>query len=104
MWRVSEDDLAAYLERCYQETQERIAAGTIKDEAPEGDETRSMRSAMASVYSAGKVEYRLLVTGRRAACFYGGRCGGQGSGDCRVNHTGNIWAIYAFQFPEYCPD
>jgi excisionase family DNA binding protein len=37
MWRVSEDDIAAYLERCYQETQEWIAAGTIKDEAPEGD-------------------------------------------------------------------
>lgn len=33
MWRVSEDDLEAYLERCYQETQERIAAGTIKAEA-----------------------------------------------------------------------
>jgi excisionase family DNA binding protein len=27
MWRVSEDDLADYLERCYQETQERIATG-----------------------------------------------------------------------------
>ncbi|WP_426990811.1 helix-turn-helix domain-containing protein [Pseudarthrobacter sp. Y6] len=38
MWRVSEDDLAAYVERCYQETQERIAAGTIKADAPEGDE------------------------------------------------------------------
>lgn len=38
MWRVSEDDLADYLERCYQETQERIAAGTIKDEVPEGDD------------------------------------------------------------------
>lgn len=32
MWRVSEDDLADYLERCYRETQERIAAGTIKVE------------------------------------------------------------------------
>lgn len=38
MWRVSEDDLAAYLERCYQETQERIETGTIKDETPEGDD------------------------------------------------------------------
>ncbi len=38
MWRVSEDDLADYLERAYKDTQERIAAGTIKDEAPEGDD------------------------------------------------------------------
>src|SRR5687768_7285372 len=38
MWRVSEDDLADYLERCYQETQERIAAGTIKAEALDGDD------------------------------------------------------------------
>jgi hypothetical protein len=38
MWRVSDDDLADYLERCYQETQDRIAAGTIKDEVPEGDD------------------------------------------------------------------
>ena len=38
MWRVSEDDLADYLERCYQETQERIAAGTIKAETPEGED------------------------------------------------------------------
>lgn len=30
MWRVSEDDLADYLERCYQETQERIAAGNVE--------------------------------------------------------------------------
>lgn len=38
MWRVSEDDLAAYLERCYGETQERIAAGNIKAETPDADE------------------------------------------------------------------
>jgi excisionase family DNA binding protein len=38
MWRVSEDDLEAYLERCYQETQERIDAGTIKAETLEDDE------------------------------------------------------------------
>lgn len=38
MWRVSEDDLEAYLERCYQETQERIAAGTIKAEALDGED------------------------------------------------------------------
>jgi excisionase family DNA binding protein len=38
MWRVSEDDLADYLERAYQETQERIAAGTIKAEALEDEE------------------------------------------------------------------
>lgn len=38
VWRVSEDDLADYLERCYQETQERIAAGILKDEVPEGDD------------------------------------------------------------------
>lgn len=37
-WRVSEDDLADYLERCYQDTQERIAAGTIKPETSEGDD------------------------------------------------------------------
>jgi excisionase family DNA binding protein len=30
MWRVSEDDLAAYLERAYTETQDRIAAGTME--------------------------------------------------------------------------
>ncbi|NMR32361.1 helix-turn-helix domain-containing protein [Crystallibacter degradans] len=38
MWRVSEDDLEAYLERCYQETEERIAAGTIKAEALDGED------------------------------------------------------------------
>ena len=38
MWRVSEDDLADYLERCYQETQERIAAGTINAEALDGED------------------------------------------------------------------
>lgn len=38
MWRVSEDDLAAYLERCYQETQERIAAGSINAEALDGED------------------------------------------------------------------
>lgn len=38
MWRVSEDDLADYLERAYKETQERIAAGTIKAEALEDEE------------------------------------------------------------------
>jgi excisionase family DNA binding protein len=38
MWRVSEDDLGAYLERCYQETQERIAAGTIKAETLDGED------------------------------------------------------------------
>lgn len=38
LWRVSEDDLEAYLERCYQETQERIAAGTIKAETSEGED------------------------------------------------------------------
>ena len=38
LWRVSEDDLAAYLERCYQETQERIAAGTVKAESLEGED------------------------------------------------------------------
>lgn len=38
VWRVSEDDLADYLERAYKETQERIASGTIKAETPEGDE------------------------------------------------------------------
>lgn len=36
MWRVSEDDLAAYVERCYQETQERIAAGSV--EVPTGQD------------------------------------------------------------------
>jgi excisionase family DNA binding protein len=30
MWRVSEDDLADYLERCYQETQQRIATGSAE--------------------------------------------------------------------------
>lgn len=38
MWRVSEDDLADYLERAYQETQDRIAAGTIKAEASDGED------------------------------------------------------------------
>ncbi|MDQ0636411.1 hypothetical protein QFZ40_004382 [Arthrobacter pascens] len=38
MWRVSEDDLADYLERAYQETQDRIAAGTIKAETLEGED------------------------------------------------------------------
>jgi len=38
MWRVSEDDLADYLERAYQETQDRIAAGTIKAETSEGED------------------------------------------------------------------
>lgn len=38
MWRVSEDDLGAYLERAYKETQDRIAAGTIKAETLEGEE------------------------------------------------------------------
>lgn len=38
VWRVSEDDVADYLERAYKETQERIAAGTIKVDAPENDE------------------------------------------------------------------
>jgi hypothetical protein len=38
LWRVSEDDLEAYLERCYQETQERIAAGTIQAEALDGED------------------------------------------------------------------
>ncbi|MFF1252727.1 helix-turn-helix domain-containing protein [Pseudarthrobacter sp. NPDC058329] len=35
IWRVSEDDLGAYLDRAYQETQERIATGQIS--AGEGD-------------------------------------------------------------------
>lgn len=30
MWRVSDDDPAAYLERAYRETQDRIAAGTME--------------------------------------------------------------------------
>jgi excisionase family DNA binding protein len=38
MWRVSEGDLADYLERCYQETQDRIAAGTIKVETSESED------------------------------------------------------------------
>jgi excisionase family DNA binding protein len=38
MWRVSEDDLADYLECAYQETQDRIAAGTIKAETSEGED------------------------------------------------------------------
>ena len=38
MWRVSEDDVADYLERCYQETQERIASGTVKAETFDGEE------------------------------------------------------------------
>lgn len=29
IWRVSEDDLGAYLDRAYQETQDRIATGQI---------------------------------------------------------------------------
>jgi hypothetical protein len=33
MWRVTEDDLAAYLERAYTETQERIAAGSVESSA-----------------------------------------------------------------------
>ncbi|WP_427008550.1 helix-turn-helix domain-containing protein [Pseudarthrobacter sp. H2] len=38
MWRVSEDDLAAYLERAYTETQDRITAGTMDAEpAEDGD-------------------------------------------------------------------
>ena len=35
VWRVSEDDVADYLERAYKETQERIASGTIKAETLE---------------------------------------------------------------------
>jgi len=38
MWRVSQEDLADYLERAYKETQERIAAGTIKAETLEGED------------------------------------------------------------------
>lgn len=38
MWRVSEDDLADYLERAYRQTQERIAAGNIEIDTSEGDE------------------------------------------------------------------
>ena len=38
MWRVSQEDLADYLERTYKETQERIAAGTIKAETLEGED------------------------------------------------------------------
>jgi hypothetical protein len=38
MWRVSEDDLADYLERAYKETQERIAGGTIRAETLEGED------------------------------------------------------------------
>lgn len=38
MWRVSEDDLADYLERAYKETQERIPAGTIKVETSESED------------------------------------------------------------------
>lgn len=38
MWRVSEDDLADYLERAYKETQERIAAGTIRAETLEDED------------------------------------------------------------------
>lgn len=34
IWRISEDDLAAYLEQAYKDTQERIASGQI----PPGDE------------------------------------------------------------------
>ncbi|WP_104140910.1 helix-turn-helix domain-containing protein [Arthrobacter sp. ZGTC131] len=38
MWRVSEEDLAAYLERAYKETQERIAAGNIEVEPAQADD------------------------------------------------------------------
>lgn len=38
MWRVSEDDLADYLERAYKETQARIAAGNIEVEPAEGED------------------------------------------------------------------
>lgn len=38
VWRVSEDDLAAYLERCYRETQERIAAGNVEVPTGQGDD------------------------------------------------------------------
>lgn len=38
MWRVSEEDLAAYLERAYKETQERIAAGNIEPESAQADD------------------------------------------------------------------
>lgn len=31
IWRISEDDLAAYLEQAYQDTQERIASGLIPE-------------------------------------------------------------------------
>ena len=38
MWRVSEEDLADYLDRAYNETQERITAGTIKAETLEDED------------------------------------------------------------------
>ena len=38
VWRVSEDDLADYLERAYKDTEERIAAGTIRVETLEGED------------------------------------------------------------------
>lgn len=38
MWRVSEDDMAAYLDRAYKKTQKRIAAGTIRAETLEGED------------------------------------------------------------------
>jgi excisionase family DNA binding protein len=38
MWRVSEDGLADYLERACTETQERIAAGSIRAETLEGED------------------------------------------------------------------
>ena len=37
MWRVSEEDLAAYLERAYKETQERIVAGNLEVEPARDD-------------------------------------------------------------------
>ncbi|WP_461165346.1 helix-turn-helix domain-containing protein [Arthrobacter sp. R4-81] len=38
VWRVSEDDLADYLERAYKETQERITAGNIEVAAGQDDD------------------------------------------------------------------
>lgn len=38
VWRVSEDDLAAYLERAYKETQDRITAGTMEAAPGEGED------------------------------------------------------------------
>jgi excisionase family DNA binding protein len=37
MWRVSEQDLTAYLDAAYQETSERIAAGDIGEIQADGD-------------------------------------------------------------------